>query len=238
MSYNLSSYFLENHNIVLTEQELEDVKTALAPEMKEESSNSTRSIIASTIPDAQFKILRFIDRNGYRQDIDRGEFEGENVYRMQCEPILVTITKPQDMFDKPNSVSIYQIEDYVQNLLTPVQKVPADYTYGSRMGGQIMPVVEMLKETPNTNQAIIEIGQPSDIHLKHMPCFRLIHFMKYKGRLNMSLFTRSNDIKEAFLLNLYGFSALHSIISEMVEIDMGEITYFSSGSHYYVFNDN
>lgn len=188
-----------------------------------------------TIIGAQRYIEKLINEEGYTQNIMKGEFAGESTYRKQLRQVALVIEEPTNYFDKPDSISKYHIDDYIQTLINPKNDTPADYTYGERIMQQYGYVIEMLRHTPDTNQAIIEIGQPTDVHLIHMPCFRLLHFMYYDGKVNLTVFARSNDIGNAFLMNMYGFAGLLEIACLMAGRVPGEMTYFSSGAHLYFF---
>lgn len=191
-------------------------------------------LIAETIEAARYQILRLIKEQGYKQPIDKGEFEKTSVFRIQAQPLAIRILHPMNMFDKSDKISIHEINSYAISLLDPEKNKEADYTYGERIAEQFNNIIAMLSHTPNTNQAIIEIAKPSDGKLKHMPCLRILHFVAYEGKLNMTVFFRSNDIKEAFRLNMYGLAKLFDTVATISGHETGEITYFSSGAHYYV----
>ena len=98
---------------------------------------------------------------------------------------------------------------------------------------QLLDVMKMLKDTPATNQAIVEVAQPSDVKLKHMPCLRSFQFMLYRGRLNMIVYFRSNDIGEAFIFNHGGLALILRDVAEFAGIAPGDYHYFSPGAHLY-----
>jgi len=97
----------------------------------------------------------------------------------------------------PAPTDMDYIQGYLAYLLTGTKTETEDYTYGERLvdpkirirqntGGrdltcdmplqvnQIEEVIKMYKEKgPGTNQAVMEIGMPSDIKLSDPPCLRL-----------------------------------------------------------------
>jgi len=192
-------------------------------------------IVVNTNVDA-YNALRGFCNRGYRQDIQRGSFEGEeSVYRMQSRPCMIEIKEPLNFIYQSKDCTLGMIESYYNDYIVndDVQE-HEQYTYGSRVMEQLDSVMAMLKETPNTNQASISVSQPSDIQLEHPPCLRLIDFKVFSDRLNMTTFWRSNDVQEAVILNLGGMALLLRDIAEYAGLDTGSHFYCSSGTHRYV----
>jgi len=172
--------------------------------------------------------------NGYRQNIQRGSFENESIYRMQSYPIAIEITEPMNFLYLPKEVSLGMIEKYYNDYI--IGDVIADnetYTYGSRINIQLYEVFDMLKNTPNTNQAAISISEPNDIFLHDPPCLRHIQFGFFNDKLNLTTYWRSNDIGEGFLTNQGGMSLLLRDAAEYSGLDIGSHFYMSSGAHIY-----
>lgn len=192
-------------------------------------------MIALTVPEAQYLLRGRCMEEGRLTLIDKGEFEQSSVYRLQLPPnrATVTITEPTNLFDLPKEITIKQIAEYMVGLMDPTKGGEATYTYGNRMATQLPIVMEMLRKTPHTNQAIIEIGLPTDFYLDHMPCLRSIHFIVWDGKLDACIHMRSNDLEEAFLLNNYGFAFLHREVAEYAEIPLGHYHYTGTGTHIY-----
>jgi len=190
---------------------------------------------AQTVAEAQYLLRRRCLEEGRVTLIDRGEFEQTKTYRLQLPPnrAQVTITDATNLFDLPKEITLKQIADYVVGLMDPSKGDEATYTYGNRMAIQLPIVMEMLKKTPHTNQAIIEIGLPTDLFLKHLPCLRSIHFTVWDEKLDAVIHMRSNDLEEAFLLNNYGFAFLHREVAEYAEIPLGNYHYIGTGTHIY-----
>lgn len=191
--------------------------------------------IVNTNVDA-YNYIKKLCQSGYRQDIQRGSFEQEKVYRMQAYPLSVEITDPFNFLYLPKEITIGMIENYYKDyIIGDEEKENEDYSYWERMKDQIPKVFEIIKNTPSTNQAVISISQPSDIDLKYPPCLREICFSFFENKLNMTSYWRSNDINEAFLLNQGGLSYLLKDVCEYAELNIGSHFYFSPGSHIYVY---
>ncbi len=192
-------------------------------------------IVNKTNVDA-YNTLKGMCERGYRQDIQLGSFENEkSVYRMQVRPVMIKITEPLNFLYLPKEVPIGVIEKYYQDyIINPEVQENETYTYGSRIMQQIDYVMNMLKDTPDTNQASISISQPSDIILQHPPCLRLIDFKVFDNKLNMTTFWRSNDLDFAFLINQGGMSLLLKDVAEFAGLESGSHFYSSSGTHMYI----
>lgn len=154
-------------------------------------------INAKTISDAWFQILWNIFDNCYEQHIQRGSFR--NSKRLQLPGLAVFVEYPQkDMIPEippqlgiPAPTTMEYVEEYfVEYLMNPEPGENETYRYSSRIqhpmpegGTQIERVIEMLRETPWTNQAVIEIATPVDLDVcigkdgnPDPPCLRVLDF--------------------------------------------------------------
>ena len=94
--------------------------------------------------------------------------------------------------------------------------------------------IKMYKENgPGTNQAIMEIGMPSDIKLVDPPCLRLIDTRLRYGKLHFILYFRSWDLWGGFPSNLGGLQLVKQYMAEEIGVDDGEIIAVSKGLHLY-----
>ena len=192
-------------------------------------------IRAKTITEAQYKLSQAC-MLGYGQFIQKGEFANEETFRAQAEPVHVLIEEPLNYFDfltEDWSFNLSDIQKYAAELLDPVNDAPGDYSYGERIAPQFDLVLDMLRDTPATNQAIVRVSSPADIHLEHTPCLQWFQFMVYRNRLNMSVTFRSNDIGAAFIINQGGLAVLLQTAAEYAGLPVGEYHYFSPGAHLY-----
>ncbi len=158
----------------------------------------------------------------------------------------------------PAPTSVEYIEEYLQYLLTGDKTETEDYTYGERLidpkikmqgiGGEGR---DMLREIPlnvnqveevikmyrtkgyGTNQAIMEIGCPSDIKLSDPPCLRLIDTRIRYGKLHFVLYFRSWDLWGGLPSNLGGLQLVKQHMAEEIGVEDGEIIACSKGLHLY-----
>ncbi len=218
---------------------------------------------AKTISDAWFQIIYNIFDHSYRQEIQRGSFEKEQ-YRLQYPGLAVFIEHPeQDIVPVippalgiPSPTDMDYIEDYFANyLMNPELSKNETYRYSSRIhhpmpegGTQLERAIKMLKETPLTNQAVVEIGTPEDYDICYgedgkldPPCLRLLDFKAVpEGTdvvLTLSCYFRSWDLWAGFPSNLGGLELLKQYVAEECGLRSGPLYAYSSGGHIYGYQE-
>lgn len=220
-------------------------------------------LIAKTIPDAWFQLIYNLFDKSYSQDIQRGSFENEQ-YRLQYPGITVYIEHPYfDMIPNippglgiPSPTTMEYVEDYFVNyLMNPELAENETYTYASRIqhamprgGTQLERVIEMLKDTPLTNQAVIEIGTPEDLDVCYgkdgkldPPCLRLLDFKVIPSDngllLTVSAYFRSWDLWAGFPTNLGGIELLKQFVASEASLKNGPMYAYSAGAHIYGYQE-
>ncbi len=220
-------------------------------------------LIAKTIADAWFQIIYNLFDKAYSQQIQKGSFEKEQ-YRLQYPGIAVFIEHPSDDMIPvmpPNSgipapTTREYIEDYFVNyLMNPELAENETYTYASRIqhkmpngGTQLERIIQILRETPLTNQAVIEIATPEDLDICYgkdgkldPPCLRLLDFKVLPSEscqlLTVSAYFRSWDLWAGFPTNLGGIELLKQYIASEANLDNGPIYAYSAGAHIYGYQE-
>ncbi len=218
---------------------------------------------AKTISDAWFQLIYNIFDHSYKQKIQKGSFEKEQ-YRLQYSGIAVYIEHPyEDMvpiipaaLSIPSPTTMEYIEDYFANyLMDPHLAENETYKYASRIqhpmpkgGTQLDRVTEMLKHTPLTNQAIIEIGSPEDHDVcigndgkLDPPCLRLLDFKVIPQNdvlvLSVSCYFRSWDLWAGFPTNLGGLELLKQHVAYETQLKNGPMFAYSAGAHIYGYQE-
>jgi thymidylate synthase len=218
---------------------------------------------AKTISDCWFQLIYNIFDHSYTQNIQRGSFEKEQ-YRLQYPGIAVYIEHPSvDMvpiippaLGIPSPTSMEYIEDYFANyLMDPNISENETYRYSSRIqypmpkgGTQLQRVIEMLKETPLTNQAVVEIGTPEDYDVCYgkddkldPPCLRLLDFkaLPYENKIHLTLtaYFRSWDLWAGFPSNLGGLELLKQYVAGETGLENGSMYAYSAGAHIYGYQE-
>lgn len=218
---------------------------------------------AKTISDAWFQLIYNIFDSSYTQKIQLGSFEKEQ-YRLQYPGLAVYIEHPaEDMvpfippaLSIPSPTTMEYIEDYLANyLMDPELSENETYKYAGRVhhtmpkgGTQYERVVSMLKETPLTNQAVIEIGSPEDHDICYgndgkldPPCLRLLDFKAVPEKddllLTVSCYFRSWDLWAGFPTNLGGIELLKQLIAGEAGLKSGPMYAYSAGGHIYGYQE-
>jgi thymidylate synthase len=219
---------------------------------------------AKTISDAWFQLIYNIFENSYEQKIQKGSFEKEQ-YRLQYPGIAVFIEHPgEDIVPVmpagstiPAPTTMDYIEDYFANyLMDPELSENETYKYASRIhhpmpegGTQLERVIDMLKETPLTNQAIVEIGSPEDHDVcigndgkLDPPCLRLLDFKAVPSDermvLTVSCYFRSWDLWAGFPTNLGGIQLLKQYVACEADLVDGPMYVYSAGAHIYGYHED
>ena len=220
-------------------------------------------IEAFDLDDAWFQCLTQILRHGHVYTITRGSYEGQKRLEFDFVTVRVKKPAHQIIPIIPEGMGIPAptdmdyIQGYLSYLLTGAKTDTEDYTYGERL---VEPKVrfkenvngkEMVREMPlevnqieevikiyktqghGTNQAIMEIGMPSDIKLDDPPCLRLIDTRVRYGKLHFILYFRSWDLWGGFPSNLGGLQLVKQYMAEEIGVGDGEIIAASKGLHLY-----
>lgn len=233
------------------------------PVQKSKNTFPPFAIYASTISDAWFQLIYSILDKGYIQNIQHGSFEKEQ-YRVQYPGIAVFIEKPwYDIVPQipphlniPAPTSMEYIEDYFANyLMNPELSENETYRYASRIhypmpkgGTQLDRVIKLLKETPLTNQAVIEVATPEDLDVCYgkdgkldPPCLRVLDFKAIPSGeellLTVTAYFRSWDLWAGFPTNLGGIELLKQYICQETGLRNGPMYAYSAGAHIYGYQE-
>jgi thymidylate synthase len=220
-------------------------------------------IDAFDLDDAWFQALSAILEKGHVYTITRGSYAGQKRLDFDFVTIRVRKPDHQIIPLIPEGMSIPAptdmdyIQGYLAYLMTGTKTQTEDYTYGERLvepkvrlretvdgkemcrempigGSQIEQVIEMYKRQGHgTNQAVMEIGMPSDITLADPPCLRLIDTRIRYGKLHFMLYFRSWDLWGGFPSNLGGLELVKQYMAQEIGVENGEIVACTKGLHLY-----
>ncbi len=218
------------------------------------------TIYAMDIPDAWFQCVSNILEHGFKYVIEHGSFVGQT--RMEFDFVVVHIkhpyAEPYDLMlpqipphlNIPNPVANGYVEQYAPYLMTGEKLDGEDYTYGERICKAAVPPalrqdsekpyvdqvehwITVLQKTPHTNQAILQVGMPSDCLLTDPPCLRHIDMRIKDNKLIFYPYFRSWDLWGGFPANLAGIAVLQHYMAERIGVDSGDIIASSKGLHIY-----
>jgi len=113
--------------------------------------------------------------------------------------------------------------------------VNSNYGWQWQREGQLNEVIEMLKAYPRTRQAAISIYDRKEGYMydNDTPCTYAVQFTIFKGKLDMCVTMRSNDLWYGFCNDQYCFSKLQELVAIEVGIDIGEYYHFAHNLHLY-----
>lgn len=101
---------------------------------------------------------------------------------------------------------------------------------------QLHSVVEELEMFPHSRRAVISLYLPKDLkdtNKKDVPCNISILFKLRNGRLDLTVFNRSNDLFMGVPYNLFVFQVLHLYVSDQLNVPMGVQRHISDSLHLY-----
>lgn len=200
-------------------------------------------IEARDIPDAWFQAVSRVQDVGFKYVIQQGSFVGQT--RLEFDHVTVHIVQPyQEPYDLmlpdipsnlgiPNPVAPGYVEQYLPYLMSETLLPGEQYTYGSRLWPWVSVMIKLLKETPNTNQAILQVGRPEDNLLKDPPCLRHIDMRVKDGALVFYPYFRSWDLWGGFPANLAAIAVLQKYMADEIGVELGPIIADSKGLHLY-----
>lgn len=209
-------------------------------------------IEATTIPDSWFQCISKILDKGFKYKIQHGSYVGET--RLEFDFVIVYIKHPyQEPYDLmlpdipahlgiPNPVASGYVEQYLPYLMTDKVESNESYSYGERLNkvpinsyyaNQITHFINLFRKTPNTNQGVLQIAQPSDHTLDDPPCLRSVKLRVKDNQLIFYVYFRSNDLWNGYPANLAGLAVLQKYMADEIGVESGPMVYFSDGLHIY-----
>ncbi len=190
-----------------------------------------------TIGEAWLNTCQQCMADGREYEIQRGSYIGQR--RKQLDRLAFAITSPGERplgveyrgIPVSDDESIHRyFEDYLINPTIPGNE---QYTYASRLHPQLYKIISILRKTPNTNQAIAEVGKQSDLQLADPPCLRVLSWKVTPAGLQLTSFWRSWDLYGALAMNLGGLQLLNELMSEWSGLQPGPLICCSDGGHIY-----
>lgn len=129
------------------------------------------------------------------------------------------------------------LQEYSKQLLNP-ELSGFVYTYGNRLRSyfnidQIQYMINNIKNNENTRRAIaITVDPLRDNIESDIPCLQEIQITIYDKSLYMNVLFRSNDIKYAFIDNIYGLMNLQLYLSHKIGYKAGDLNYTCYNPHW------
>lgn len=117
--------------------------------------------------------------------------------------------------------------------------------YGPRLFGQaenaqIQNVVALLKESPTSRRAVVQIFDRSDHALprfKDVPCTSTMQFLLRDGLLHMVVSMRSNDAYVGLPHDVFAFTMLQEMVARSLSAEPGNYLHTAGSLHLYDYNE-
>ena len=113
--------------------------------------------------------------------------------------------------------------------------------YGPRIrnwGGldQINRVLDLLGKDPHSRRAVISLFDPArdyDTESLDVPCCNQLQFMINRGRLDLTVYSRSMDIMWGSAINVFEWTTLQEALANWLDVPMGEYFHHVGSLHLY-----
>ena len=112
--------------------------------------------------------------------------------------------------------------------------------YGPRLFGvgedaQVQRVIEQLRDTPSTRQAVIQVFRRDDLsgNLRDVPCTCTMQFFVRDGLVDLVVHMRSNDAILGLPHDLFAFTFIQELVARSLGCDVGTYVHFVGSLHIY-----
>jgi len=105
---------------------------------------------------------------------------------------------------------------------------------------QMFETLTMLKEDKETRRAVMSIWNPEldlNVKSKDLPCNDLLMFKIRDEKLHTTIANRSNDLHWGLPTNVFQFSFVSEVMSNILNVELGTQTHNSQSLHFYMDND-
>lgn len=128
-----------------------------------------------------------------------------------------------------------KVPEIWKRMANPQGYVNSNYGYQWERNDQIDYVCNLLKNEPDTRQAVITIldMKEHDEFTYDTPCTTAIQFTVVNDRLDMCVTMRSNDLWYGFCNDQYQFSRLQDLMAFRLGIETGTYYHFAHNMHLY-----
>ncbi|MDI6618740.1 MAG: thymidylate synthase [Clostridiales bacterium] len=187
-----------------------------------------------TLPEVYHKALRALYYNGEITDCP-----DYNTTQKECS-MTMSVLEPlaEPMISRLFIGGFEELEQYRQEVLDGILNFRIgkgwDYTYNSRISGQLDFIYRELKRNPYTRRAVIDVRDWKKDSVSDSPaCLQHMQFFIREGKLHMKVLMRSNDAAEATYMNAFAFIMLQKQVADNTGCKMGSYTHRANSFHCY-----
>mgnify|MGYP001595055024 FL=1 len=110
-----------------------------------------------------------------------------------------------------------------------------DGAYAPRIGAQINYIFELLKQDPDSRQAVININQPIDKHISlDITCTISLQFLLRDKKLDLIATMRSNDLLWGTPYDVHGFCLIQQMMAVWLGVGLGLYIHQAASAHIYL----
>lgn len=157
---------------------------------------------------------------------------------MECDCGKHRALIPTPGIHTPESLKRYIDEMLDGTLDWAVHEGKEPYTYHDRLRDQWREALDILREDPSSRRAVMTVRLPGDITMTDQPCLTMIQLLIRKGKLDMIVYFRSNDLYEATYMNAYALMELQMRWAKELGVEPGKYTHMVGSLHVYKKNWN
>ena len=170
-------------------------------------------------------VVRIADpTNALPLNVGRGTVPG--IGAVEAMQLLAGVSTPRLLLEIAPQFSAYTNDD----------GITFHGAYGARTDGQFAVVVERLKADPDSRQAQVVVWDPKLDLLpgkKDYPCTTLMQFRIRDGKLNMSVYMRSNDVWLGAAYDFFQFTRVQIALASVLGVGVGSYVHHVGSLHIY-----
>jgi len=192
-------------------------------------------ITAFDLPDAWYRAVNLIYREGDIFDVERGS----EIALTKKLSVTLEIAHPEHrpLIDEKAPCDIKYVEQvYLSYLFLPEKSPEESYTYGERLRkpvDQIGDVIQKYKKFRGDRQNTMVLRIPQDLNLEDPPCLTIIDTEVSDDELHFFPYFRSWDCYAGLPANLAGLQILKEHMSKKIGVKPGKTVAYSKNLHLY-----
>lgn len=94
-------------------------------------------------------------------------------------------------------------------------------------------VRKLLSDAPETRRAVLHIKEPNNTPSKDVNCTVALQFILREGKLNLTVYMRSNDLWLGFPFDVFQFANMQILMAMELGVELGTYTHIAGSLHLY-----
>ena len=155
---------------------------------------------------------------------------GELLWYLSGSPDLKSIQLYTSAWDRMSDNGVTVNSNYGDRIQHALCEASGDYF------NQLDMVEKMLREHPESRQAVIHIKQARNLvdnPTKDVNCTVCLQFFLREGKLYMTTYMRSNDLWMGFPNDVFQFTAIQIFLAMRLGVELGTYTHIAGSLHLY-----